>query len=178
MFALKLITTTVIMSLSSIAHAEKVEITLVDNLDGDLNSYCLDILGSQSRAKPEEGMQAHTCYSYQGDLGIDQIFETERFDDSVLYMPEFDVCATISGSEAGATVGLANCDGREAQKIVLTDTGKLSPAAATDMCLTAGEETRLGRGGTSRHQIKLLTLQACSDNLKDFQTWRARSENI
>lgn len=167
----------VILGLTSAVHAGQVEVTLTDDLDGDLSGYCLDIVGSQSGARPEDGLQAHTCYSYQGDLGIDQVFETDRFADGVLYMPEFEVCATTSGLEAGATLGLAACDGSDAQKIDLTADGKLSPAAAPGMCFTAGEETRLGRGGTSRHQIKSLTLQPCSDDLAAYQTWRTRSEN-
>lgn len=161
--------------LATAAQAERVEITLTDMLDGDLSSYCLDIVGSQSRAETEKGLQAHTCYSYQGDLGVDQVFETDRFADGVLYMPEFDVCATATDLEAGATLGLAACDGSALQNVTLTETGKLSPADAPAMCFTAGEDTRLGRGGTSRHQIKSLTLQDCSEDLAAYQTWRTRT---
>ena len=164
-----------VLSMPSLAFAERVEITLVDELDGDLSGYCLDIAGGQQDAKPENGLQAHTCYSYKGDLGVDQVFETDRFADAVLYMPEFDVCATLDDMTAGASVGLAACDGSAAQAIELTGGGKLCPTGAAELCLTAGEETRLGRGGTSRHQIKTLTLETCADDRAAYQTWRVRS---
>lgn len=131
-----------VLLLTSTAQAEQVEITLADRLDGDLSRYCLDIVGSQSRAETEKGLQAHTCYSYQGNLGVDQVFETDRFADGVLYMPEFDVCATVSGLEVGATLGLATCDGSSLQNITLTEPGKLSPADAPTLCFTAGKDTR------------------------------------
>ncbi len=47
--------------------------------------------------------------------------------------------------------------------------------ADIDMCLTAGEETKLGRGGTSEHQINSLTLEACNDALNDRQIWETRN---
>lgn len=163
------------MTVASAASAEEVEITLVDNLDGNLSGYCIDILGSKSNATPERGIQAHTCYSYQGALGIDQVFDTDRFAENVLYMPEFDVCVTANRLEAGETLDLAACDGSAAQQISLNDNGTLTPVAASDMCFTVGEETRLGRGGTSAHQIKSLTLQSCSDDLTAYQTWGFRA---
>ncbi|MEL6526334.1 MAG: DUF3500 domain-containing protein, partial [Chloroflexota bacterium] len=51
--------------------SEQVEITLIDPLDGVTNSYCIDIAGGNENVDPANGLQAHTCYSYQGDLGTD-----------------------------------------------------------------------------------------------------------
>jgi hypothetical protein len=161
---------------STIASADNVEMTLTDKLDGDLNGYCLDMRGYKTKADPSKGLQTHTCYSYTGSLAVDQIIDTTRFPDGVLYMPSFDVCITLTGIEAGARVGLAACDGSDLQLITLTESGKLSPALAMDMCFTAGQSTRFGRGGKSRHQIKSLLLQVCNDNLNAFQTWRMRTE--
>lgn len=178
MFKLLSAATALTCLLTAGAMAEEVEITLVDELDGNLNSYCLDISGGLGpSADPANGLQAHTCYSYRGSLEVDQIFDTEQFAEGILYMPRFDVCATLSGTQAGASIGLATCDGSDMQQIALEDDGTLRPAAAADMCLTAGEETRLGRGGTSQHQIKSLTLQACGDELAAYQTWRTRTED-
>ncbi|WP_424932181.1 hypothetical protein [Amaricoccus macauensis] len=165
-------------TLAAGAMAEEVEITLIDPLDGDLNSYCLDISGGLGEgADPAAGLQAHTCYSYRGSLEVDQIFEADRFADGVLYMPRFDVCATLVGREAGAMIGLAACDGGDMQMIALQEDGTLRPAVAQEMCLTVGEETRMGRGGTSPHQIKSLTLEACDAELATYQAWRPRTEN-
>jgi hypothetical protein len=44
------------------------------------------------------------------------------------------------------------------------------------MCLTAGKETTFGRGGTSPHQIKSLTLQSCGGDLTAYQEWYTRTK--
>lgn len=168
-------TLTFVLTFSTAALADRVEITLVDRLDGDLSGYCLDIAGGQQDAKIENGLQAHTCYSYRGTLGIDQVFDTNRFADAVLYMPDFDACATLADLQAGASVGLTACDGSAAQAITLKQDGKLTPVGAPDLCFTAGEDTRMGRGGTSPHQIKALTLETCSEDRTAFQNWRVRT---
>ena len=161
---------------SSLASADEVEITLKHNLDGYLSGYCLDIKGGGPDVDPANGLQSHTCYSYRGDLGTDQIFETDKFADNQLYMPEFDVCATLTGIESGATLSLAACDGSAEQSIQFSENGTLSPTADTSLCLTAGLATEQGRGGTSEHQIKSLTLLACSDDRAIFQQWRTRTQ--
>lgn len=165
------------ISISGTASAEEVEITLVDNLDGDLSSYCLDIVGSGRRADPDKGLQAHTCYSYRGDLGIDQIFDSELIEQGRLYMPRFDVCAQIAAPEIGAGITLADCTGGEDQRFTLAADGTISPASQEELCFTAGTQTRLGRGGTSRHQIKTLSLALCDEAISDRQSWRLRSED-
>ena len=42
------------------AFAADVEVALKDNLDGNLNAYCLDIKGGGPNIDPSEGLQAHT----------------------------------------------------------------------------------------------------------------------
>lgn len=163
-------------ALSSLASAEEVEITLKHNLDGYLSGYCLDIKGGGPDVDPANGLQSHTCYSYRGDLGTDQIFETEKFADNQLYMPEFDVCGTLTAIEQGATLSLAECSGSAEQSITFGNDGTLRPTADTSLCLTAGLATERGRGGTSDHQIKSLTLIACSEDRQIFQQWRTRTQ--
>lgn len=153
--------------------AEGVEITLKDELDGILNSYCLDIAGGNKNVDPDKGLQAHTCYSYQGELGTDQVFDPSRFADNTLYMPNYDVCATLTGLESGAKVGLATCESSDLQTIAFTGEGKISPVSAPNMCFTAAQESRFGRG--SQHQIRDLTLESCSDDLASVQQWRTRT---
>lgn len=103
---------------------------LKHNLDGYLDGYCLDIKGGGEDVDPANGLQVHTCYSYRGALGKDQIFETDRLKDDVLYMPEFDVCAVLSSLEADATVSLGKCDGGELQQIVVSEEGKIIKSKA------------------------------------------------
>ena len=158
------------------AFSADVEVTLKDRLDGNLNGYCLDIRGGGQNIDPSQGLQAHTCYSYRGDLGTDQAFDPELIAGGEFKVIAFDVCATMEGTEAGAEVALTACDGSELQQFDLSASGRISPKSATGMCLTAGNETTFGMGGTSPHQIKTLTLQQCSDTLAAYQEWYTRTQ--
>ena len=152
------------------AHAEGVEIYALDMLDNAQAGYCLDIAGGQgAQADPSNGLQGHTCYSPSGELFVDQTFESERFADGVLFMPEFDVCAQVDGS----AVGLAACDGSDAQSFAFSGEGAITPASAPGMCLTLGEDTRSGRSDTN--QIKALSLEECSDAAASRQSWGNRT---
>jgi len=162
------------LMLANVALAEPVEIMLSDRLDGDLDFYCLDISGAKENANVDGGLQTHTCYGYQGEAGIDQVFDSTLFEENTLYMTEFDVCAMLASFDAGTSVALASCDESDAQQVSFAD-GRLAPVAVPDMCFTAGEETRRGRGGTSDHQIKSLTLEPCSDDLASYQLWEPRT---
>jgi hypothetical protein len=153
-----------------------VEVTLQDGLDGNLNSYCLDIRGGGRNIDPAQGLQAHTCYSYRGDLGSDQAFDPELIAEGEFRIPAFDVCATMEGTDAGSEVGLTECDGSELQRFDFADSGRISPRSAPGMCLTAGMGTTFGMGGVSPHQIKSLTLQSCSDELTGYQAWTTRTQ--
>ncbi len=95
------------------ALAANVEVTLADDLDGNVNGYCLDIRGGGRNIDPFAGLQSHTCYSYRGDLGSDQAFDPEGIARGEFRIPAFDVCVTMEGTEADAGVALSACDGSE-----------------------------------------------------------------
>lgn len=162
------------MLFAGTAHAENVEIYLLDLLDNSQNGYCIDISGGQgAQADPANGLQGHTCYSPSGELFVDQTFDTDRFADGILYMSDFDVCAQVAGTDEGSSVELAACDGSEVQSFVFSGEGTITPAAAPQMCLTVGEDTRTGRSDTN--QIKALTVETCSDADAASQTWGLRT---
>lgn len=159
--------------LSGAAHADDVEIYLTDMLDNTQVGYCIDIAGGrEADADPADGLQSHTCYSNLGALGLDQTFDTAKFADGQLYMTEFDVCAELDSTAAGSSVSLNACDGSDLQQFVFAGEGTITAASATDMCLTAGEDTRSGR--SDANQIKTLTLEACSGDLAAYQDWAVR----
>lgn len=155
------------------AQADKVEIYLADMLDNVQNGYCLDIARAQGdKANPDDGLQGHTCYSPTGELGVDQIFDSSQFADGILYMTEFDVCTQIASTDAGTSIDLAACDGSDAQSFTFSGEGTISPTTAPAMCLTLAEATRTGR--SDANQIKVLSLEACSDEKAAYQTWTNR----
>lgn len=156
-------------------QAEQVEIYLTDTLDNIQRGYCLDIGGAKGRdANPEKRLQGHTCYSPLGALGVDQIFETDKFADGSLFMPEFDVCAEITSVEAGTSIDLAACNGSEAQSFVFNGEGTITPTSVPEMCLTMAEDTRFGR--SKENQIKNLSLERCNDAQSAYQNWAVRSQ--
>ncbi|NND43388.1 MAG: hypothetical protein HKO04_15070 [Silicimonas sp.] len=156
------------------AQAETVEVNLVDLLDNTQDGYCIDISGGQgAQADPADGLQGHTCYSPQGEIFVDQGFDSDQFADGLFYMPEFDVCMQASTTEAGAALELAACDGSDAQSFAFTDGGTITPASAEDMCVTLAEDTRTGRSDTN--QIKEMTLETCDDAQAASQTWSFRT---
>jgi len=151
------------------AFADEVEIYLTDMLDNTQVGYCVDIGGGKDEgAKVESGLQGHTCYSNLGALGVDQVFDTDKFADGILYMPNFEVCAEVSGT----SLALASCDGSDAQSFVFTGEGTITPASDTSLCFTVAEETRSGR--SSANQIKVLSLETCSADLAAYQDWAVR----
>lgn len=163
-----------LLAAAGASRAESVEIYLVDMLDNAQNGYCIDIARAQGEAaNPEDGLQGHTCYSPSGELMVDQIFGTGKFVENVLYMPEFNVCAELSSFEAGTSIDLAACDDSDAQSFVFSGEGTITPASASEMCLTVAEDTRSGRSDTN--QIKALSLESCDDNRSAYQSWATRT---
>ena len=159
---------------SGTAYADNVEVYITDLLDNIQNGYCLDIAkGKGSSANPEDGLQAHTCYSPLGEVLVDQAFDPDKFDEGVLYMPEFDVCVQASSIDSDASLELASCDGSEAQRWIFGGEGTIAPASMPEICVTLAEETRTGR--SDENQMKALSLQACSVDLASFQTWANRT---
>ncbi len=157
------------------ALANNVEIYLKDMLDNTQSGYCVDIARAQGvKANPEDGLQGHTCYSPKGELMVDQIFDSAKFTDGMLFMPEFDVCAEVSSVESGSSIGLAACDGSDNQSFQFSGEGTIVPTAAPNMCLTLAEATRTGKSNVN--QIKILTIESCSDDLAGYQEWAVRSE--
>lgn len=160
--------------MSGVAHAETVEIYVTDMLDNIQDGYCLDIAkGQGENANPDDGLQAHTCYSPSGAIFVDQAFDSEQFANGLLYMPEFDVCVQALSTEVGGTVELAECDGSDAQRWAFDGEGTIAPASAHEVCLTLAEETSTGR--SEENQMKALSLESCSDDAAATQTWGNRT---
>ena len=159
---------------AQLVQADNVEIYLTDMLDNTQSGYCIDIARAQGeKANPDDGLQGHTCYSPKGQLMVDQIFDSEKFADGILYMPEFDVCAEITSVTAGSSIALATCNDSPEQSFLFSGTGTIVPTSAADLCMTVAEDTRTGRSKVN--QIKVLSLEACSDDNSSNQDWAVRS---
>ena len=79
------------------SHAEAlVEVVIADHLD-DSRGFCIYIVGYKQRAKPHRGLrglQAHSCYSYQGKIAVDQGFDAALISKGKFRMNGFDLWMT------------------------------------------------------------------------------------
>ena len=161
--------------LASVLHAETpVEVTLVERLD-EPRGFCLDTLGFQHRARPEEGLQTHSCYSYQGQLAVDQAFDADSISGGAFRIISFDLCMTARALSTGSGFALESCDGSDSQRFELRADGRVASLANPAYCVTAGEgPSRHGGGGDPVHLIRDLTLETCDSSHSDRQLWRLR----
>jgi hypothetical protein len=161
---------------SSVLAETKVEVTLLDKLD-EARGFCFDTLGFQTRARPEEGLQTHSCYSYQGQLAVDQAFDADQIPDGIFRIIDFDLCMTLTGTSAGSKFALEPCDGGALQQFEHRDNGRVMAKAAPGNCATASEgPSRHGGGGEPVHLIRDLTLEVCDPSRDTRQQWRLRTE--
>ena len=149
-----------------------VEIKLINNLD-DKRGFCIDIKGHKSRAKIDRGLQAHTCYSYQGEIAIDQGLDADRLKQKELFFPNFDVCVNPSSYNNPLSLTLIKC--KNIQEFILDEDNTIRLKNNTNLCLTvAKEESRKGGGGSPVHLMRNLSMQTCNNKHSVYQTWIIR----
>lgn len=164
-----------LLLLSGPVAAELVEIHLIDLLDED-RGYCLDIKGFKSKAKIDRGLQAHTCYSYQGNIAVDQAFDSFVFGKNRLYLPAFDVCVRAELMGLTGSLKLQECMQEKLQKFGWDKKGRIYLIENPSLCITAARgEARRGGGGSPRHLIRNISMEQCSELLKPFQQWGFRT---
>ena len=172
---LTLLTATFLTLLSTTAPgSELVEIQLINKLD-ETRSYCIDIKGYKERAKVHRGLQVHTCYSYQGQLSVDQAFDKGLIQFRKFYMPAFDVCMEAQSHNEGASLTLKNCNNTAVQKFNFTPKNQIKVSGKHDLCLAVEpEKSKQGGGGTPVHLIRTLQLKSCSMSDLKYTAWKMR----
>ena len=155
---------------------QKVEIYLIDNLD-DSRGYCLDMKGYKENADTSRNMQVHTCYSYQGEIAVDQGFNKGKIAEKEFYISHFKVCLEAENIESSSTIELNSCDKNQKQKFILQSNGKINPEGNINLCLTASVSSREGGGGNPVHLIRDLSLELCNDDISTLQRWNMRTSN-
>ena len=160
---LTLLTATFLTLFSTTAsRSELAEIQLIEKLD-ETRSYCIDIKGYKERAKVHRGLQAHTCYSYQGQLGVDQAFNKDLVQFGRFYMPAFGVCMEAKNHNEGASLTLKGCNNKAIQKSDFTTENQIKILGKHDLCVAVESgNSRQGGGGKPPHLIRTLQLKSCS----------------
>tara|TARA_B100000767_G_C19687623_1_gene502533 strand:+ start:291 stop:854 length:564 start_codon:yes stop_codon:yes gene_type:complete len=154
---------------------DAVEIYLVSELD-EPRGYCIDVKGSKQDANISRGLQAHTCYSYQGSISVDQRFDKDKIQNNEFYLPYFGVCIEAKDVIEFYELDLSICNQEEKQKFIYDDNGKIVLESNKNLCLTVSLNSRQGGGGDPIHLIRDLNLQICNDEISNRQTWSIRKE--
>jgi hypothetical protein len=101
-----------------------VEVYLINQID-EQRGYCIDIKGYKLRAEVNRGIQAHTCYSYQGQIAVDQGFDRKKIMNNQFFLPRFNVCMEASSIVASGELFLKDCNLRDVQKFMLMNDGRI-----------------------------------------------------
>ena len=150
-----------------------VEIYLLNPLE-DSRNFCIDIVGSKASADTQRGLQAHTCYSYQGEIAVDQGFNKNRISEYEFFMPSFEVCMTFNITDND--LALSFCNGSELQKFTFLTNGNIVVNSDPNLCVTADQNgAREGGGGDPVHLIRELKIEECRESLSIYQSWGTRS---
>ena len=162
----------------NIVSGKMVEIYSLDQMD-DQRGFCIDIRGHKSKAKVNSGLQAHTCYSYQGSIAIDQGFDSLKLDEDKFHLPAFNVCMEAASNTASSSLRLNKCQDEELQKFEWDSNGRIYLISNIKLCLTVAQgKSREGGGGSPVHLMRNLSLEPCGDTLQTFQMWGARTVGI
>ena len=89
-----------------------VEIYLLENFD-ESRGYCIDVRGSKTSANIDRPLQAHTCYSYQGTVSVDQGFDESQITNNEFIISFFDVCMEIKSFSESSQIILNPCDNKK-----------------------------------------------------------------
>jgi hypothetical protein len=156
------------------AAGELAEVHLRAPLD-EPRGYCIDMVGHKTRGRTDRPLHAHTCYSYQGEIAVDQGTLRALAEQGQFRFPYFDVCMTALRARAGEPLTLAKCEKAPDQAFELKASGEISPAADAGLCVTvAAGSGAEGGGGQPVHLRRALSLEPCSDVAAARQRWQLR----
>ena len=163
-----------LLLISSSQADDNVEIYLLNQLD-DPRGFCIDIKGHKLKAQINKGLQAHTCYSYQGKISPDQGFNSRKLTKNQFILTSFNVCMEASSLTPSANLRLRKCDRNKLQNFEWSHKNKIYLIGNRKLCLTVDQEqSKKGGGGSPVHLMRNLSLELCTESLNPYQTWSVR----
>jgi hypothetical protein len=164
----------VMSAVDTIGLDNLVEIYSINQID-EPRGYCFDIKGHKSNAKIDKGLQAHTCYSYQGKIAIDQGFDVVKLKKNQFFLPTFGVCMEATAATPAATLKLGECNNKTLQDFKWDNHGRIYLDGNTKLCVTIAQgKARNGGGGSPVHKIRNLSMELCGAGIDSFQIWASR----
>ena len=153
---------------------DNVEIYLLNQLD-DSRGFCIDIKGHKLNAQINKGLQAHTCYSYQGEISPDQGFNSLKLTKNQFFLPVFNTCMEASSLTPSAELRLRKCNRNKLQNFEWSNKKQIRLISNRKLCLTVDQgQSKKGGGGTPVHLMRNLSLELCSKSLNPYQAWGVR----
>ena len=153
---------------------DNVEVYLLNQLD-DSRGFCIDVRGHKFKAQINKGLQAHTCYSYQGKISPDQGFSSLKLTKNQFILPAFNVCIEASSFIPSSNLKLKKCDRNKLQNFELSNKNKIHLISNRKLCLTVDQgQSKKGGGGYPIHLMRNLSLELCSKSLEPYQAWSTR----
>jgi hypothetical protein len=153
---------------------DSVEIYLLNQLD-DPRGFCIDIKGHKLKAQINKGLQAHTCYSYQGEISPDQGFNSRKLTKNQFILASFNVCMEASSFTPSANLRLRKCDRKKLQNFEWSIENKIHLVSNRKLCLTVDQgQSKEGGGGSPVHLMRNLSLELCTESLNPYQAWGMR----
>ena len=153
---------------------DNVEVYLLNHLD-DSRGFCIDVRGHKFKAQINKGLQAHTCYSYQGEISPDQGFSSLKLTENQFILPSFNVCMEASSLTPSANLRLRKCDRNKLQNFEWSNENKIHLIGNRKLCLTVGQgQSKRGGGGSPVHLMRNLSLELCTESLNSYQAWGVR----
>ena len=153
---------------------DNVEVYLLNQLD-DPRGFCIDIRGHKLKAQINKGLQAHTCYSYQGEISPDQGFNSLKLTRNQFILTSFNVCMEASSLTLSANLRLRKCDRNKLQNFKWSNQDKIHLIGNRKLCLTIDQgQSKKGGGGSPVHLMRNLSLELCNEPLNPYQTWSVR----
>ena len=153
---------------------DNVEVYLLNQLD-DPRGFCIDVRGHKYKAQINKELQAHTCYSYQGEISPDQGFSSHKLTKNQFILPSFNVCMEASSLTPSANLRLRKCDRNKLQNFEWSNENKIHLIGNRKLCLTVDQgQSKKGGGGTPVHLMRNLSLELCNKSLNSYQAWGVR----
>ena len=153
---------------------DNVEVYLLNQLD-DSRGFCIDVRGHKFKAQINKGLQAHTCYSYQGEISPDQGFSSLKLTKNQFILPSFNVCMEASSLTPSSNLRLRKCDRNKLQNFEWSNKNKIHLIDNRKLCLTVDQgQSKKGGGGSPVHLMRNLSLKLCAESLNSYQAWGVR----
>ena len=137
---------------------DNVEVYLLNQLD-DSRGFCIDVRGHKFKAQINKGLQAHTCYSYQGEISPDQGFSSLKLTKNQFILSSFNVCMEASSLTPSANLRLRKCDRNKLQNFEWSNKNKIHLIDNRKLCLTVDQEQ--SKKGWISIQMRNLSLELC-----------------